>query len=106
MRPSTGTHYAKEDSYEQIQMCLRCTRAECVNCLDPKFTESKRMTKTKERIKELWTMNMNDMQIAEATGLSHAHVSHLRNEMGLPAHRIRRSKGPYGSRKPQAVQAV
>lgn len=101
MRPS---HYAtREDTYEDIQRCLSCPREECVNCLDPKFTERKRLTKTKEKIKALYEAGRNDTQIAEELGLSHAHVSHLRNEMQLPAHRTR---GPYGPRKRKAVQAV
>ena len=96
-------HYEKEDSLEKIQKCLNCGLSECVNCLDPHFMESRRMTDTKKRIKALWEDGKNDTQIAEILGLSHAHISHLRNEMGLAAHRTR---GPYGPRKPKTVQAV
>lgn len=104
MRPSDGTHYEKVNSAEKIRLCLSCTRPKCVNCLDPRFIESRRMTKTKDKIKALWEDGKNDMQIAEELGLSHAHVTHLRNEMGLKAHRTRRSNGPY--KKREAVQAV
>ena len=92
-----------DDSPEEIQMCLNCKRPTCVNCLDAHFTESTRMTNTKQRVRELWERGLNDTKIAKYLGLSASHVSHLRNQMLLPKIKERGPRGPYGPRKQKTV---
>lgn len=76
----------KEDSYEDIQKCLRCKFPTCVNCLSESNQISAKTRTRLDRVQELWDLGMTDRAIASSMKLSPTHVARLRRMIGLPAH--------------------
>lgn len=95
----TITDYEFGDSREHIDMCLNCTRPQCVNC----FGSLRRVTDTvrspvenlnidysiplsweEERLVEMYPTASGDRDIAEVIGYSVSQIGKMRKRLGLP----------------------
>jgi hypothetical protein len=102
--------YARhEDTPEQIQMCLHCTKDECDDCIstqqlleksfvgDPTVLHigTRRRLNTEKKVRELNALGLNDVLIAKRLGMDAGHIGKMRRRLGLP---VQRKRGSYGRR--------
>lgn len=80
------------DSQEQIDKCLNCWRAECINCLgksqalqdEQPLTEEEQKQTLEDDVLQLWKAGMNDTQIGKIVDRSSSNIGDIRKKLGLP----------------------
>lgn len=94
----SGMHYnGGEDSYEDIQKCLNCKFAKCIDCLAGERRLTDKTYKRLLRVQEMWDEGLSDSMMAAKLGCAESRIRESRRILGLDA-RKRRGK--------EAVQAV
>jgi len=89
----------KWDTPEQVQDCLNCPLAECVDCIGKGLTLQYYLNKSKDApnfyqkgkgrlFMEAWRDTDSDAKLAMATGLTLGTVRRYRIDYGLPPSRI------------------
>ena len=77
----------REDTAEDIQKCLACPLAECINCLENPERYGKTLRKRAEwqaRVKEYAALGLTDKEMASRLAIHPNTVLALRKQLGIP----------------------
>ena len=86
----SGDYGFYHDSPEQINKCLNCTRAACINCYEVTADDEdcvdydRPLLPVEIRVLEAYAVSKDDAEISARTGISKPKIFRHRKALGLP----------------------